>query len=328
MKDKKCWIITEGLAGTENQCIGVAEALGANYEVKRIQLKQPWKTLSPPLLTAFSTTFDPPLRPPWPDILIASGRKSVAASLFIKNRSKGRTFTVQVQDPKIAPHYFDMVAAPHHDSIRGDNVVVTDGAPNKVTARRLKDGRAQFAQTLEGLPSPRIAVLIGGSSWAFEMKEEDTKKLAGLLNNLTERTGAGLMVTASRRTGEKNTQFLKQALNSSDIYFWDGTGENPYFGLIGWADVILVTEDSVSMMSEAATTGKPVYKIPLTLKSKRKARRLLKFHDHLKNLNAIRDFDGDISPFQNCKLHDSEKIALAIQQAQGLKNHEDTSISL
>lgn len=326
LEQKTCWIVTEGLAGTENQCIGVAEALGVDYELKRIQLKQPWKLLSPPLLTGLSSSFYPPLSPPWPDILIASGRKSVLVSLFIKKRSKGRTFIVQLQDPKISPQHFDLVAAPYHDSIRGDNVIVTDGAPNKVTEKRLEEGQRKFAEILKNLPSPRVAVLIGGNSRAYAMTQEDTKKLAGQLKDLSEKTGAGLMITASRRTGEKNKQILKQTLSGPDIYFWDGDGENPYFGFLGWADVILVSEDSVSMMSEAATTGKPVYKVPLTLKSKRKARRLLKFHDHLKKLNVIRDFKGDLSLWQNSKLEDSDKIALAIEAALRLKNQNRTAL--
>jgi mitochondrial fission protein ELM1 len=106
------WIITEGLAGTENQCLGVAEALGVTPEIKRVSLKQPWKLLSPYLGFEKAASFAPPLCGPWPDLLIASGRKSIAASRYIKKASGGKTFTVQIQDPRISLAHFDLVAVP------------------------------------------------------------------------------------------------------------------------------------------------------------------------------------------------------------------------
>src|SRR5262245_41653904 len=124
-----CWIVTEGLAGTENQCLGVAEALGIMPEIKRIRLRQPWKSFSPFLGFEQNMTFSPPLQPPWPDLLLASGRKSIAASRYIKKASGGRTFTVQIQDPRISPSYFDLVAVPEHDPARGENVIVTAASP-------------------------------------------------------------------------------------------------------------------------------------------------------------------------------------------------------
>lgn len=91
-----CWIVTEGMAGTENQCLGVAEALGIEADVRRISLRQPWRILSPYLGLEFGASFVPTLTPPWPDLLIASGRKSIAASRYIKRASRGKTFTVQI----------------------------------------------------------------------------------------------------------------------------------------------------------------------------------------------------------------------------------------
>ena len=102
-KNITCWVVTEGLAGTENQCLGVAEALGIVPEVKRIELRQPWKSLSPYLGFEQNWSFSPALTGPWPDLLLASGRKSIAASRYIKKASGGKTFTVQIQDPRIFP---------------------------------------------------------------------------------------------------------------------------------------------------------------------------------------------------------------------------------
>lgn len=218
-----CWIVTEGLAGTENQCLGITDSIGLSPEIKRISLRQPWKTLSPPLLKSFSWSFQPTLGPPWPDILISSGRKSIPASLYIKEKSQGRTFTLHIQDPRINPEYFDLVAVPHHDNLRGKNVIVTDGAPNRVTEQTLETGRVNFQDQLSDLPSPRVAVLIGGKSKAYDMTYQDTERLVHNLESLVNQ-GFGIMITASRRSGEDNIRLLKEKFqNVPNVYLWDGT---------------------------------------------------------------------------------------------------------
>lgn len=309
-----CWVVTEGMAGTENQCIGVAEALGLLPVIKRIGLRQPWKTLTPLIGLEQSWTFTgDALEAPWPDLLIASGRKAVAAARYIRRQSRGRTFIVQIQDPRSPPRDFDLVAVPQHDRLRGENVLVTDATPNRITAQRLADGRQDFASLLKGVPNPRVAVLIGGNSKAYKLTPPQMEKLAAQLREL-DRLGYGLMVTASRRTGPENLQILKNALQSTKAWFWDGQGanpgQNPYFGLLGWADYILVTADSASMISEAATTGKPVYVIPLAGGSAKFDR----LHGKLLEKHVIRPFTGQLQPYIYEPLQDAALIAGKIQQ--------------
>lgn len=306
-----CWIVTEGMAGTENQCLGVAEALGVTPVIKRIGLRQPWKLLSPWLEFECLHTFTGDIpEPPWPDLLIASGRKAIAAARYIKRRSNGKTFTVFLQDPRTNPAQFDLVAVPEHDPLRGDNVVVTDAAPNRVTPEGLAQAQARFAPIFANLKSPRVAVLIGGNSRAYRMTPTTTRSLCAQLKRLD----AGIMVTASRRTGVECAEILQQELRGKDnIYFWDGTGENPYFGMLGCADFILVTADSTSMLSEAATTGKPVYSIPLEGGTER----FRKFHAHLEKIGAVRPFKGVLENREYMPLNDAKKVAQAIQTRMG-----------
>ncbi len=305
----KCWIITEGMAGTENQCLGVAEALGVSAEVKRITLRQPWKSFSPWLGFEHARIFEPALSPPWPDLVIASGRKSIATSRYIRKASNGKSFTVQIQDPRVSPAQFDLVALPAHDPTRGSNVIITDASPNRITAEKLASAREKFS-AFGKLKSPRVAVLAGGDSKSHKLTASITKNLAEQLKTLD----AGLMVTTSRRTGEENTKILRDGLldpvlrrgyEEEDIFFWDGTGENPYFGMLAWADFILVTEDSASMLSDAATTGKPVYVIALEGGSKR----LDKLHENLRQKGITRPFDGRLESWSYEPLRDSQKIA-------------------
>jgi mitochondrial fission protein ELM1 len=304
--NKTCWIITEGMAGTENQCLGVTDALGLKPEIFQITLKQPWKLFSPYLGFENSLIFSKKLLPPWPDILITSGRKAIAASRYIKKKSLGKTFTIHIQDPRISPDAFDLVALPSHDPTRGKNVIVTCAAPNRITQEKIKQEKDKFSDIFEPLPHPRVAVLIGGNSKAHNMDKEITESLARTLMNLE----AGLMITASRRTGHQNFQTLSSTLKGKNIFFWDGQNENPYFGMLGWADYILVTEDSVSMVSDAITTGKPVYIIKLS----GGASRLNKFHDRLQKKGITRAFKGELEPYSYKPAADSQLIADEIRK--------------
>lgn len=301
-----CWVVVEeGLIGTENQCLGVAEALGLEPDVKRFRLREPWRSFSPWLGFAQDWSFRPAFGPPWPELLIASGRKSVAASLYIKKMTAGKVFTVQIQDPRIDPRRLDLVAVPAHDPARGENVVVTAAAPNRITEERLEEARHRFS-FLMGLPHPRVAVLIGGSTKVFSLTAGIAR---GLAENLKKIEG-GLMVTASRRTGAENALYLRGALEGKKTYFWDGMGDNPYMGFLAWADAIVVTSDSVSMLSEACTTGKPVYMIALEGQS----RRLGLFHKAVMGRGMVRPFEGKIEQWDYEPLRDADLVADEIRR--------------
>jgi hypothetical protein len=292
--------MTEGLAGTENPCLAVAEHLTAEPHIFRIRLRQPWKFLSPYLGFARNWTFLPPLNPPWPDILITSGRKAIAASLYIKRASQGRTRTLHIQDPRISPKYFDHIAVPAHDSLRGDNVIVTIGAPSLITPEKLNAARHNFPE-FENLPSPRVAVLIGGNSRAHRLTPAIINKFSSQLNALD----ASLMITCSRRTGEHNVKLLRQNLTTPRQFFWDGTGTNPYLGMLAWADYIIVTNDSVSMLCDAASSGKPVFMMRLD----GGGRRLNQFHQNLIDAGIVRNFDGKLTNFTYNIPNDAARIA-------------------
>ena len=304
--DLNCWIVGEGLAGTENQCIGVAEALGVKPVIKRLTLREPWKSLSPYLGLEQWWSFDPLLYPPWPELIIASGRKSIAPSRYIRKKSDGYTLTVQLQDPRIPPDNFDLVAVPAHDSLRGDNVVVTTAAPNRITASRLKSEALKFPAFKKSDQRKNIAVLIGGNSKTHQFTKAIAEKLVTDLNALD----GFLMVTLSRRTPPALQRYLKDNLRKDRCYIWDGEGDNPYFAYLHFADVVLVTGDSASMLSEAATTGKPVYMIPLKGGSDKFTRLYKTLSDH----GAMRVFEGRLEHWTYSPLNDAQKVAKAVEK--------------
>ncbi len=300
----------------ENQCLGLAEALGASCEVKRIKLRSPWKQLSPflrhGLAYAFSDQGDPVV-PPWPDLLIASGRASVPASLYARRASRkngGRgTLTVQIQNPVIDPSRFDLVVVPRHDRLSGLNVMTTRGSMHRVTPDMLAREAVRFLPQVAHLPSPRIAVLIGGSNAVYSLTPREMKVIAAQLAAIAGREGS-LMITPSRRTGAENLTILQDALRDTPSYIWDGQGDNPYYGMLGLADAIVVTCDSVNMVSEACSTGKPVMVIELPGGSDKFRR----FHQAMRDDGMTRPFTGKIETWSYAPLDDMRLVAERVQE--------------
>lgn len=288
----RCWIITEGMKGTENPCIALAEAAGLAYETKIVKLRQPWKTVTPWIthfVPAALAAGSSDLSGPWPDVIIASGRKAIAPALWIKKQSNNKTKLAIVLSPVVHNKNFDLVVAPKHDLYHGKNVLPITCALSLITSEKLAAAKDEWRDTLDALPSPRVAVLIGGNSRTHQMTQDVVDRLIAQLQGL-QASGHSLMITASRRTPDDFVQQMRNALNGHNIHFYDGTGANPYQAYLAWADAILVTEDSFSMPSEAISTGKPIYIIKMAGGSKRFQR----FHDNLIQNNYARWFDGQI----------------------------------
>jgi uncharacterized protein len=301
------WVVTDGKAGMESQCRGLAEALGLNPIIKRVRLRSPWRQLTPyvrfggRLQFAKSSDF---LAPPWPDLLLATGRHSVAAALWVKKRSGGRTRALQLQNPAVGVSRFDLIVVPEHDRLRGNNVITTRGALHRITPKLLHREAERLGPDLAHLPRPYIGVLIGGANAAYRMGPAEISALAGKLLSCARAMGGSLIVTPSRRTGEHNLRLLKSALSGVPHYLWDMSDDNPYFGILGLADFLVVTCDSVNMVSEAASTGKPVYVADLPGGSAKvdRFRRLL-------DETGICRFTGTLAPYSYRPLDDMQAIA-------------------
>jgi uncharacterized protein len=303
-----CWVVTDGKAGMISQCVGLAEALGSAPDIKTVRLRTPWRDLTPYFRLGGRLQFtadSDSLEPPWPDLLIATGRHSVAASILVRRLAADKTRTVQIQNPVISPSHFDLVVTPRHDNLQGDNVVVTRGALHRVTPAMLKEGVEQLAWRLQHLKPPYISVLIGGSNGVYRLGSEEMQSIAARLVACTRALKASLIITPSRRTGEANREILKDALVDVPHYLWTGQGDNPYFGLLGMADFIVVTADSVNMVSEAASTGKPVYVAALPGGSAKFG----DFHQRLTQEGVTRPFEDKLEPYVYQPLDDVAMVA-------------------
>lgn len=299
----------------ESQCVGLAEALGLHPDIKRVRMRAPWRALSPFLRLGLAHAFEnkSAICPPWPDLLIASGRLSVPASLYVRRqsaRADRRTFTVQIQDPVISPSHFDLVIAPLHDGLEGPNVVSTIGALHRVETDRLARDAALLAPRVAALPHPYVGVLIGGPNGSYHLGAHEIAELASKLRALAGRMGAGLLVTPSRRTGAENTSLLKTLLSGTPAFIWDGEGRNPYFGILGLSDFLVVTADSVNMISEACASGKPVAIYDLPGGSRKSAR----FRAALSARGLVRKFAIPLETYPAKPLNEMSDVVKAIEE--------------
>jgi mitochondrial fission protein ELM1 len=222
---------------------------------------------------------------------------------------------VQTQDPRWRTGAYDLVVAPAHDALTGPNVLSITGSPHRVTPVRLAEGAAAFKTALSPLPRPRVAALIGGRSMAFDLPEAHGAGLADRIADAVAVAGGSLMLTFSRRTPEAAKQVMTARLAGLPGLIWDGTGANPYFAFLHFADHVLVTEDSANMAAEAASTGTPVHILPMIpLKPAGKFDRL---HADLRERGAARPFDGELSGWTCEPLDETGRAARVVLERMG-----------
>lgn len=261
MAGARAWIISDGKAGHEALCLGVAETLGLAVEWKRVAPAGLWKTLAPWGPVAPGERFGEPgtaFAPPWPQFAFAAGRTTTPYIRALKKKAGFKTFTVIMMDPRTGPRTADLFWVPEHDWRRGPNVIATLTAPHPLSTARLADIRSRPDAAIDALRSPRIAVLVGGPNERYRYPPPVNDKLAALVRSLVE-LGAGLMITVSRRTPPDLVAALDRAVQGAGAIFWKGEGPNPYPQFLAKADAFLVTADSINMTGEAAATGKPIY---------------------------------------------------------------------
>jgi len=259
----RIWILSDGKIGDETQCFGIADALGLSAQRKLIKpralfaLLMPYGPIDPRDAPRHPAS---PLAPPFPDIAIAAGRRTVTYLRHLKRASGGRTFTIFVKDPYIGCGAADTIWVPRHDKLRGANVIVTPTPAHRMSAAVLSAARQNPDQRLAALRAPRLAMILGGMSQHHHYSQANEAELSALARQGAA-AGFSLMVTGSRRTPPALLAKVKTTLDLSPgtHFIWDGSGANPYAAMLALADAIVVTADSVNMMAEAVATGAPVH---------------------------------------------------------------------
>jgi mitochondrial fission protein ELM1 len=272
--------------------------------------RAPWRFLPAARWPAPLRVMREAIQPPLPELIVGCG--GVAAAVGAALRRPGLA-VVQVQNPRLDPRRFDMIVANRHDELTGPNVVVTRTALHRATPARLAQAAEAWRERLADLPRPLVSVLVGGSNGRFRLDAPVATALAAQLAEMMQRDGVGVALTPSRRTDPAAIRALSAALEPLGGWVWNGEGDNPYFGLLALADAVVVTMDSVSMVSEAAATSAPVLVAPLPGKS----RRIGLFLDGLLEDGRIRPFTGRLETWSAEPLDDTPVAAAEMRRRLG-----------
>ncbi|MBE8191765.1 MAG: hypothetical protein HAW64_06090 [Alphaproteobacteria bacterium] len=313
----KIWTLTGGRRGNEVIGEGIAHALFDIHKANEgregreeseitpmiVSLPPLWRPLRRTRLARdYVRLFEKRITRPFPDIVLASGAATIAHARAIRKSSRqlagGKTFVAYLQDPHIAPHHFDFIWAPEHDSITGANVFKTLLTPHGLDAPTLTHAAQTWRQRLipAGFSGTIIGFSMGGKSRAYPFSQKEMTHIARQLAQLAAQ-GHLILSAPSRRTPASHIEILRQALAPYPHTIWQAEtqaeieGDNPYAAILGLADQIIVTADSVNMIGEACTTGKPTYIMPLAGKSAKFNR----FHTHLMQAGYAQDFTGTLN---------------------------------
>lgn len=329
---EKVWVLDDPRAGTSAQALGIAERLGVGF--RRIPLSWNWMAHVAALSRRGSLiglaapphgTEETELR--WsaaeslvaareirPSLVISSGSRSAAVALWLKARFD--CAIVHCMKPGIGGLFrqraYDLMVIPEHDMpAPSANILSTLGAPHRVSPLVLRQAGEQWRERLGHLPHPRIALLAGGAREHPLIGNGLTPSAANALGRqvarMAKNAGGSVMATTSRRTGDEATEALAAGLGSAMhlIYRWGEPSENPYLGYLATADAIVVTSDSVSMISEACATSASVF-VALPELAGTKHRRLI---DTLTQAGQVRRLGRSLVRWDRTPLDEAGRVA-------------------
>jgi uncharacterized protein len=268
----RVWVLRDDRPGNATQALGLAEELGWPYEVKHLRcraaawLHNRWLGAS---LRGIDRAASSPLEPPWPDLVIAAGRRTAPVAQWIRERAHGRTRLVALGrkagddaerfDRVVTPSYARLFPHPHR--------IETSGPLHRVSRDALAKAAEEWADRLAETHSPRIAVLVGGTSGQYRLGPREARALGSACADLARATGGSLFVTTSRRLGDAAANAFSAAVGElALLHRWrPDDPSNPYLGLLAHADAFVITGDTESMLAEACSLGRPVaiYRLPV-----------------------------------------------------------------
>jgi len=304
------WAVTTGEVGMRTQARGLAQAVADEVIEKTVGAGWAWP---------WGPAGAEGLAPPWPDILITCGRRSAARTAVARKASGGRTLTVHVQDPRARAGDFDLIVAMAHDAIaEGGHVIKVATALHDLTPAALAEAAAAWGPRFADLPRPLVGVVIGGDLRGRAFTLADAERLLAGLDRLRREAGAGLAITPSRRTPPAVRELLSATYGADPrAYLWDLAGDNPYRAILALSDRLVVTSDSVSMVSEALSAPHPVEVFDLGFA------RHTSFVQGLVDRRLARRFEGDpAAPVTrgpvNATLQAAEAVRALLQARTGV----------
>ena len=313
-KVKSCWIVTDGTTGMLKQSIAVAKSLNIEPAILPAH--------PTPILRLFPTLAKIPtwrltmgrspswIRGPYPDYIISCGRRMAGLSIGLRRISKGRSKTIHIQDPGISPDYFDVLVVPSHDRIAAfknnfSNLVVSIGSLSWLVKKQIMASKSDMIERFGPIDSPQIVVMLGGNNKRYRISTPFIEAMAHEILNYARLKRARLIIIPSRRTPRKAEMIFKNIGLDRKHIFWDGNSENPYPNIFSIADEIIVTSDSVNMVTEACVVGKPVFIVHWS----KEQGRLNRFHEIMNERGFTRPLWQAGEKFYPKALNQMPKIA-------------------
>jgi mitochondrial fission protein ELM1 len=327
----RVWVLDDPRAGTAAQAIGIAERLGVPF--RRIPLAWNWMATMAGLVPRGSLIglsaptrrlmaeggAEAALLDRGPALVISSGRRSAAVALWLKANTGARIVhcvAPGVLSPGLGgllrQDLFDLLVIPTHDRPPlAPNVFPVLGVPHRLSPLMLRQANAAWSERLSHLPHPRVVLLAGGPVGGSDIPPALAHALGRRVGRLAAARNGAVLASTSRRTGAEATEALAAGLAPALnlLYRWGEPGDNPYSGYLATADAVVVTADSVSMISEACATRAPVYVALPELAGPRQRRLLAALLD----AGQVRRLGDDVSPWPRPALDEAGRVAEEIR---------------
>ena len=293
LESNHCWVIHDGVAGNRRQAVALAEALTWPFQERVVCAAGLGKSFAPrrlPVLKQpFGDDFAAAMQNP-PKYVIGCGRQAALATRLLKQAG---SFAIQILNPRIGSHHWDVLIVPSHDKVEGQNIIQCIGSLHDVNSTSLHHWRSQ-PSSLQTIDTPRTAVLIGGPSRMALFNEGLIEVMLSQLEYDLAKNGGSLIICGSRRTPKKIAENIRKRVSDSNFLIWfdDSDGDNPYREILANADRIVLTPDSVNMISEACATKLPVF----IAQPERATGRLKIFLGQLLELGRIKALDKHLIP--------------------------------
>ena len=234
-------------------------------------------------------------------------KKKCCAIYSFKKKNPG-IFTIHIQDPKVNLKNFDAIIAPEHDNLIGDNVYSSKGAVHYITEAEIENAKPYLVKKIN---SQKIVTLIlGGPNKYYSFDETQLIKIFNKIKSNFVSEGYKVIVIPSMRTPKDSIELAKKEMGSFG-HVVNSVDKKAYLSAYGLANYIVVTCDSTSMISEAATSGKPIFVAHMN--AKRNDYRFKKFFELFRKMGIIRDLGEKVETWTYNKHNEAERIANSIK---------------
>ncbi len=309
MLKPKALLLTEGYHGMISQVEGLAKALNADFQHKIVRLNWLWNYI-PPKLSPVSRLIlkDEQYITEYEkfDMVISCGRKSVIPSIFIKKKNK-KIFTIHIQNPKVRFNNFDLIVAPEHDELKGENIITSKGAIHYITKLEIEKARSYLLDKVKN--EKIVSLILGGPNKYYNFSNEELTNIFGEIKSSFISYGYKAIIIPSMRTPKRiidlaNNEFL------TDGFVVNSVDKQAYLSSLAIANSIVVTCDSTSMISEAATSGKPIF--VAHMQPKRNNHRFKRFYKLFRELGVIKNLGEKVESWAYDSFNEAERIAAII----------------